>query len=159
VLALGGVLRAQFGKAEYVVLRRSGRAGGDEWLSRRGARRTSDLLFRFRLFSGILRVERFEDATLRFHGERIGSWGRGGSLLGFQYRSQVSVSVCKAARSASEGLRGRESSNEVSELDELKGSNIMPGFELCDEIERRFWSVSDVTWHAFVSLSSVLGLK
>jgi hypothetical protein len=35
----------------------------------------------------------------------------------------------------------------------------MPGSELCDEIERRFWSVLDVAWHAFVSSSSVLGLK
>lgn len=82
MLAVDGVLRVQFGKAEYVC--KSGRAGGDEWFSRRGARRTSDLLFRFRLFSGILRQERFEDAKLRFHDERIGSWGRGESLVGVQ---------------------------------------------------------------------------
>ncbi len=61
--------------------------------------------------------------------------------------------------SASDGFQVRESSNEMSELDELKGSNIMPGSELCDEIERRFWSVLEVTSHAFVSLSSVLGLR
>jgi hypothetical protein len=70
VLAAGGMLRVQFGKAEYVVLCRRGREGGDEWFSRRGARRTSDLLFRSRLFSGLLREERFEDAKLRFQGER-----------------------------------------------------------------------------------------
>ena len=84
MLTVDGVLRVHFGKAEYVVLCRRGRAGGDEWFSRRGARRTSDLLFRFRLFSGILREERFEDAKLQSHGERIGSWGRGDSLVGVQ---------------------------------------------------------------------------
>jgi hypothetical protein len=82
VLAVDGVPRVQFGKAEYVY--KSGRPGGDEWFSRRGARRTSNLLFRFRLFSGILREERFEDAKLRSHGERIGSWGRDDSLIGVQ---------------------------------------------------------------------------
>jgi hypothetical protein len=96
-----------------------------------------------------LREERFEDAKLRLHGERLGSWrrgdlyastrnGRGDSLTGVQYRSHVSFSICKAARSASEGLRVRESSNEVSELEELNGSYIIPGSELSDEMDRRF---------------------
>lgn len=40
----------------------------------------------------------------------------------------------------------RGSSNEMSGLDELKGSLIMPGSELCDEIERRFWSALEVVW-------------
>ncbi len=84
MLTVGGVLSVQFGQAEYVVLCRGGRAGGDEWFSRRGARCTSDLLFRFRLFSEMLREQRFEDAKLRFHGERIGSWGRRDSLMGVQ---------------------------------------------------------------------------
>ncbi len=53
----------------------------------------------------------------------------------------------------------RESSNEVSELDEFEGSNIMPGSELCDEIERRLWSVLEVAWHAFASSSTVVGLR
>jgi hypothetical protein len=30
----------------------------------------------------------------------------------------------------------------------------MPGSELCDEIERRFWSVLEVAWHAFKVYSS-----
>jgi hypothetical protein len=77
VLTVGGVLRGQLGKAEYVVL-------CDEWFCRRGARRTSDLLLRFRLFSGRLREQRFEDSKLRLHGEGIGSWGRGDSLMGVQ---------------------------------------------------------------------------
>jgi hypothetical protein len=52
-----------------------------------------------------------------------------------------------------------ESSDEVSEPEALEGSNIMPGSKLFDEIERWFWSVLEVAWHAFVSLSSVLGLR
>jgi hypothetical protein len=32
----------------------------------------------------------------------------------------------------------RESSNEVSELEELNGSYIIPGSELSDEMDRRF---------------------
>lgn len=83
MLAVGGVLGVHFGKAEYVVLCGRGRAG-DEWFCRRGARRTTDLFSRFRSLSGILTKERFEDAKLRFHGDRVGSWGRGDSLVEFQ---------------------------------------------------------------------------
>jgi hypothetical protein len=86
---------------------------------------------------------------LRLPGGRLGSWRRGDlyalmrngigdSLTGVQYRFHVSFSICNAARSASEGLRVRDSSNEVSELEELNGSYIMPGSELSDEIDKRF---------------------
>ena len=138
----------QAGNGEYVVRGRTGREGGDEWFGRRGALRVSNLR-RSREASWLLNEDRLEDAKLRLHGERVGTWRRGdlyalrrnGSgdfLTGVQYRSQVSFSICKAAISASEGLGVRWSSKEVSEPDELNGSYIIPGSELSDEMERRF---------------------
>lgn len=60
------------------------------------------------------------------------------SLTGAQYRSHVSFSICKAARSATKGTRVSESSNDVSEPDELNRSHVMPGSVPFDEMERRF---------------------
>jgi hypothetical protein len=80
-------------------------------------------------------------------------------LGGVQYKSHVSFSSCRAARSASDGLRARGSSNEVSEPEELNGSYIMPGSELSDEIDRRSCNSLDVAWHAFASLASSLWFR
>jgi hypothetical protein len=163
-----GVVAVQFGKGEYDALGMSGRDGRDDWFNRRGTWREFDFL-RGRGLSGVLKEDRLEDAKLRLHGEGLGSRrgdlyastrkGGADSLTGVQYRSHVSFSSRNEARSAFEGLRVRDSSNEVSDSDELNGSYIMPGSELSDDMDSRCWSFLDVAWHAFVRRSSVVGLR
>ena len=59
------------GKGEYVMLGRRGRGVGNEWFSRRSARRASDLC-RSREPSGLRREERFKDAKFQLEGEGLG---------------------------------------------------------------------------------------